>query len=266
MARRPRIELNLKVRVILGFGMLLLYPFSWIETFGLLARGCTETSVGPEDQHTATLRDGSTAHLEGGSYLRACLNNKERIVELRGQARFNVASDASWPFVVRTGNASVRVLGTVFDVHASPGVTRVAVREGTVLLTAGGTMKGPGSSSMMPTERLLRAGERATVDTTGIIRSNPTSLESRAPPPRYPDRIVVQNEPLENLIEQMNLYGCGPIRIADPELADTSVAGVFAVGSCGDLLYSLEHAGVAEVMYEPDGSVTLYKRRSAFNP
>ena len=41
-----------------------------------------------------------------------------REVQLQGEAFFDVADDASKPFVIRTGNFSIRVLGTSFNVHA----------------------------------------------------------------------------------------------------------------------------------------------------
>ncbi|WP_163717534.1 FecR family protein [Mangrovibacterium lignilyticum] len=66
-----------------------------------------------------TLPDGSTGYLNGGSTLTYYTNfNKNRQLELNGEAYFEVEKDRLHPFVVQTHMANVRVLGTKFDVRA----------------------------------------------------------------------------------------------------------------------------------------------------
>jgi ferric-dicitrate binding protein FerR (iron transport regulator) len=61
-----------------------------------------------------------------------------RIVELNGEAYFEVESDLSRPFRVTAGNASIEVLGTSFNVNAeeSKGEVEVFVTSGRVLLSS----------------------------------------------------------------------------------------------------------------------------------
>ncbi len=40
----------------------------------------------------------------------------ERVVELKGEAYFDVTKSKEWPFIVRTCRSSVKVLGTSFNV------------------------------------------------------------------------------------------------------------------------------------------------------
>ena len=60
-----------------------------------------------------------------------------RTVQLEGEAFFEVAKNPNKPFIVETKKAAVRVLGTAFNVRATPneGVTEVIVTEGKVQLS-----------------------------------------------------------------------------------------------------------------------------------
>ncbi|NIG56057.1 FecR family protein [Chitinophaga sp. Cy-1792] len=82
-----------------------------------------------DDQTSISLRPGSSI-----KYSKAYKENK-RIVELTGEAWFQVASDASHPFVIKTPNHDqVEVLGTAFTVETSDSGTVVIVTEGSVRL------------------------------------------------------------------------------------------------------------------------------------
>ena len=67
-----------------------------------------------------TLTDGTVARLNVGSTLVVLggFGNSERAVRLEGEAFFEVVRDERLPFVVRTDQATVQVLGTSFNVHA----------------------------------------------------------------------------------------------------------------------------------------------------
>lgn len=85
------------------------------------------SQVGNEETHTliiprgkqfkVVLDDGTEVLLNTESSLRypVRFSGKERVVELTGEAYFHVAKDASHPFIVKSGNTEVRVLGTQFD-------------------------------------------------------------------------------------------------------------------------------------------------------
>lgn len=64
------------------------------------------------------LSDGTEVYLNTDSRLTypAVFKGNRRIVKLEGEAYFNVAKDATRPFIVETGNLQVEVLGTEFDV------------------------------------------------------------------------------------------------------------------------------------------------------
>lgn len=69
-------------------------------------------------QYQITLPDGSKVWLNAASSIRYPnhFTGSERKVEITGEAYFDVAKDASAPFVVEAGNEDIQVLGTEFNV------------------------------------------------------------------------------------------------------------------------------------------------------
>jgi transmembrane sensor len=85
------------------------------------------------ERRSITLADGSTVDLNARSKLRIEFSNAERRVELmEGQALFQVAKDKHRPFLVHSGDALVRAVGTQFDVYRKDSGTTVTVLEGRV--------------------------------------------------------------------------------------------------------------------------------------
>jgi len=86
------------------------------------------------------LTDGTRVQLNVDSRLTVPSDfaQQTRKIELEGEAFFEVATDSTRPFIVRSGEVTTRVLGTAFDVNAYPEdeETRVVVSEGKVSLRA----------------------------------------------------------------------------------------------------------------------------------
>ncbi len=59
-----------------------------------------------------------------------------RVVTLNGEAYFDVAKDATKPFIIEAGAATIKVLGTSFNVQSSIKQTNVIVNSGKVALLA----------------------------------------------------------------------------------------------------------------------------------
>lgn len=77
----------------------------------------------PGVKSTITLEDGSVVSLNSGSkisYIKG-FTDSLRFLTLEGEAYFDVASDASRPFVVQTGPISTQALGTEFNISSFPG-------------------------------------------------------------------------------------------------------------------------------------------------
>lgn len=88
-------------------------------------------------QYQVILPDGSKVWLNAASsitYPANFANLKNRMVQLSGEAYFEVAKDKSHPFIVKTDRQQVEVLGTHFNVNSygDEGATRTTLLEGSV--------------------------------------------------------------------------------------------------------------------------------------
>lgn len=74
--------------------------------------------VGRGGEYRLTLSDGSVVWLNAGSSLRypVRFTGNRRMVELHGEAFFQVSPNEKMPFDVKSGDFSVRVLGTSFNI------------------------------------------------------------------------------------------------------------------------------------------------------
>jgi transmembrane sensor len=126
------------------------------------------TDIG--ERRSITLEDGSTIDLNARSKVRVRFSNGERDVELlEGQALFGVAKDKARPFIVRSGIAVVRAVGTQFDVYRKRSGTTVTVVEGRVAVF------GP----LYPVES--GRGEDSVVPNSLTLNPSPTTGEGSAP-------------------------------------------------------------------------------------
>lgn len=120
-------------RAILKNGQLAYEP----AATGAAAVSWNTITIPKARQFRVSLPDGTKVWLNAATSLRfpTSFKGKERIVELAGEAYFEVAQNASQPFRVRVGDtASVEVLGTSFNVNAytdEPGV-RATLLEGRI--------------------------------------------------------------------------------------------------------------------------------------
>ena len=118
------------------------YAFRWAAVFiGILAIGYFMID-GPEQIVLRTagaeieefiLPDGSQVTLNASSsltYQKSSFNKSDRILQLNGQAFFNV--EKGKPFVVQTAEGNVTVLGTSFDVYQRDDDFIVACKSGQV--------------------------------------------------------------------------------------------------------------------------------------
>lgn len=101
-------------------------------------------------QYHVTLPDGTGVWLNAASSLKypTAFTGTQRMVSLTGEAYFEVAQNASAPFIVNAGDATVQVLGTHFNINAYSnektmrttlleGAIKVIKQQNEVLLTPG---------------------------------------------------------------------------------------------------------------------------------
>ncbi|WP_315816975.1 FecR family protein [Paraflavitalea speifideaquila] len=116
-------------------------------------------------QFQLVLPDGSKVWLNAASSITypIAFNNKERRVEITGEAYFEVAHDKIKPFIVQTKNQEVQALGTSFNVYAydDESLERTTLLEGSVRVNA--TDNNP-SSSHPPRVVTLIPGQEAQIN------------------------------------------------------------------------------------------------------
>ncbi|WP_127124823.1 FecR family protein [Pseudoflavitalea rhizosphaerae] len=116
-------------------------------------------------QYQITLPDSSRVWLNAMSSIRfpTAFDGKERNVEINGEAYFEIVKNSKQPFIVTTGNSTIRVLGTSFNVNAykdEEGI-RTTLISGSVSVAAGN-------------QRLvLKEGQQSEVDGAGNIKIAP---------------------------------------------------------------------------------------------
>ncbi|WP_207513910.1 FecR domain-containing protein [Longitalea luteola] len=106
-------------------------------------------------QYQVILPDGTKVWLNAGSALTfpTVFTGSTRSVQLKGEAYFEVAHNASLPFTVEGGGSTVQVLGTKFNIMAYEDEKKVntTLLEGSVKIIKGNK------------SRLLRPGEQSTI-------------------------------------------------------------------------------------------------------
>lgn len=142
---------------------------------------------------TATLPDGSTITLNKRSSLQynQAYNSSNRDIQLSGEAFFSVAGNNELPFIIRSGDVQVAVLGTSFNVKTAVDKTEIIVESGKVRVEKADAVI------------YLKAGEKATVYTGGQLplkRFNEDSLYSYYRTKRF----VCNGTPLRELVDALN--------------------------------------------------------------
>ena len=211
--RRPHRRLiaavaaSVAIAISVGFGA--------YQHWGTSSSDRYETPVG--GLASVPMSDGSNVTLNTDSHIRVAVTETERSVELQqGEAFFDVAKDASRPFVVRAGTKRIVAVGTQFTVQRFGDDVRVLVTEGRVRLE--GAMSPP---------VLIAAGSLARADGAAVV-------VRKALPPQV-DELLSWREgylrfhetALADAVAEINRYNTRKIVIEDPELAAIRISGTF---------------------------------------
>ncbi len=219
-----------------------------------------QTTIG--EQLRVHLSDGSELILNTDSSVRVDISSSARTVFLeRGEALFDVHSDEKRPFDVVTRSGTVRVKGTVFSVFDSGEQTIVTVVEGQVAL-AGGHSTGTetGNSGKFQADITLSANEQIALessqDKSRLISVSANTLVS------WRDRkLIYREEPLINVLRDVNRYYDTEIVIGDESLADQKLFGVIVTNDFDKTLRALEEAlGLKSVIEKHNNRAVLYTR------
>ncbi|WP_066967410.1 FecR family protein [Rhizorhabdus dicambivorans] len=196
-------------------------------------------SVAIADYHTGIaevrrvkLADGSVVTLSASSSLHAEMSSATRSVDLdAGRAFFDVAPDRTRPFTVDAGGVRVQVVGTEFDVNISPAKVRVSVARGVVEVR-------PGVGHSSRGVRLV-AGQRVTTSQSGELQAI-ESFDAGRVMPWLRGMLVYRDEPLADVVADMNRYRTLKISIADEVLARMPITMAVRTDQTDALIAGLE--------------------------
>ena len=212
---------------------------------------------------SSVLPDGSKVELGAQSRITTHYCRQVRSVSVdAGEAFFIVKRDATRPFIVTAHGVQVTAIGTEFNVRRGSDRVVVTVREGKVQVER-------------PASLVARVVELAATD--GRVSDRSVSLEagkqavyvvtSSLVPPR---RIAVasvpvlnaaswrqgalryENEPLSNVVADLNRYSSRRIRLADAQLAQSPFTGTIFSAHIEDALKALEDVFLLRVVVRED--------------
>lgn len=160
------------------------------------------------------LADGTTVTLNVDSRLQMPTSFADgRVVHLEGEAYFNVATDSTRPFIVRTGHAEINVHGTSFNVRSYPEDRRVqvAVVEGAV------SLRPQRAPSARPGAR-LESGQVGRLESTSARVTTSTTDDIASILSWMNGRLVFEDAPLREVTARLERWYNLEFDVADPAL------------------------------------------------
>ncbi|WP_321516795.1 FecR domain-containing protein [Marinifilum fragile] len=148
-------------------------------------------------EYYVVLSDGTkvwvNADSQIGFYSR--FEDKKRIVELQGEAYFEVAKDENRPFIVKTNNIDVRVLGTHFNVKAytNEDYTYTTLSEGKVVLKMGEQ-----KAELIPDQQIVLNNQTGKYEQKNVDASIYTAWKD--------GKFIFRDETLENIMSSISRW------------------------------------------------------------
>lgn len=198
------------------------------------------------------LPDGSSVWLNAASSLTYPISfskGKKRMVELKGEAYFEVSKDKDHPFVVKTAKQEVEVLGTSFNInsYADESDVKTTLLEGSVRVM-------PYLAGQQPD--VLKPGEQATLNEKGMNIKEVDAEESIDWKNGY---FMFNNERQENIMRKIARWYNVQIEYADASAKDVMYYGsISRFENVSKVLRKFEQTG--EVRFEINkNKITVYK-------
>jgi len=207
-----------------------------LMTIGLLAaqtpwldRWRADYATGTGETRRIELADGSRLQLNTDSAVQIHLSSGRRQVRLlRGEAWFEVTRDPTRPFVVESGTGTVTVVGTQFSVAQHNARTQVQVAQGKVAVSAG-----DGAPVYLEPGRAVEYQDRRLSEVHGFDPAAGFAWRQR--------QLVFRQQPLADVVAQLNRYWPGRTLVLGDELRERRVSGVFDIDKPEAVLKALVH-------------------------
>ena len=197
---------------------------------GLIERWQADAVTAAGEQRRLVLADGSAVTMNTDTALAFNDEGERRGVKiLSGEAYFEVQPDKARPFIVETEQGTVRVVGTRFNVKTGD-ATLVDVESGIVVC-----------AGQQGDSRQLTAGQHTRIVSEGV--GAVTGIDASRAFAWLDGRLIFQDQPLGEVIAELDRYHPGVIVITDAKLAKTRITGNYKLKDTAAIVRAL--AGIA---------------------
>lgn len=220
-------------------------------------RDSTEIFIPYGSKSKITLSDGSEVWINAGSSIKYSnsYNKENREIDLRGEAFFDVKTDRSRPFTVKTSRMIVKAAGTKFNLKSYPdeNTESAILVEGTIDVEVINEGRKSESYRLKPNEKLVIHSEGALL--TNMSETSPPQAVKVKPGPFKVDftkevrtelytswkdnRWVIEGEPLETLVPVLERRYNLKFRFADEEAKAYKFSGTIQNETIEQILEAL---------------------------
>lgn len=176
------------------------------------AVACHTIVVPRGGEYRITLSDGTRVHINADSQLRfpVAFSGNERVVQLVGEAFFEVAPSADVPFVVEVGSTRVRQYGTTFNIDAYGENPEIVLVTGSI-----GVIPESGEEVALAPGQLAVCGEQIVVSDVDV---RPYIEWTKG-------RFTFEDERLSDIVPDLMRWYDVEIAILDDEVANLRFSG-----------------------------------------
>jgi len=265
---------TLRERIVAGWGGWTPVPVAAVALLALLIglrisllrqvsseMSAHETQVAQIEK--VNLSDGTVVTLGGQSRIEVTFSDNARRVDLlRGEAFFEVERDAARPFFVGVLGATMRVVGTKFDVRRGADQLRIAVLEGMVEVTRP-VPKEPASSSRESLQKyVLTPRQQMRASARDWNEVSVSGVEPNALAAWRTGRLFYEGAPLSEVVADANRYYHGHIRIVGEKLGAMRVTTSFQFAQIDQMIETLTVALPLMAERVPNGDIVLREKRT----
>ncbi len=206
-----------------------------------VARWSYSTAAG--EDRMVYLPDGSSIHLNTRTTLTAQYTAGKRLIMLhKGEAHFQVASDAARPFVVEMGATSVTAVGTAFNILRKGRQSTVTITEGIVDVQAAHdeSLRVEANRRVELVENRLEAVQQ----TTGI---DEIAWQKK--------QLIFRSQSLEQVFSELNRYLEQPVLLQGQALKNLRLTGTFDVSDPQAIVEALIESYELDELYQEGNRV-----------
>jgi len=195
-----------------------------------------------------SIADGSLATLSSDSELEVLFSRGRRDIDLKkGEAYFQVAKDASRPFVVNADGTTVTAIGTKLSVRRDSHAVRLVVTEGTVRLD-------PSVAGNKMPSATFTAGAIALVTKDGIRVQSRSPEQAEEAVGWLSGNVVFHGTPLKEAIADFNRFNKHQLVIMDSKAGEIRVDGSFKVSNAAGFSRLISQVFPVDVIYKEDST------------